>query len=54
MSETSETPLTVIIPAYNEEDTVESVVNTVLKTPLVGEVIVVNDFSKDSTAEIVT
>ncbi len=53
MSDLSEKPLTVVIPAYNEEETVESVINTVLNTPLVGEVVVVNDFSKDRTKEIV-
>ncbi len=53
MSDLPENPLTVVIPAYNEEETVESVINTVLNTPLVGEVVVVNDFSKDKTREIV-
>lgn len=53
MPELPENPLTVVIPAYNEEETVESVINTVLNTPLVGEVVVVNDFSKDRTREIV-
>ncbi len=48
-----ENPLSVVIPAYNEAETVESVINTVLNTPLVGEIIVVNDCSKDDTAEIV-
>jgi len=54
MSQYSNKPLTVIIPAYNEEKTVEHVIKDVLSQPLVGEVIVVNDFSKDATAEIVT
>jgi len=53
MSDLPENPLTVVIPAYNEEETVESVINTVLTTPLVGEVVVVNDFSTDKTKEIV-
>lgn len=53
MSSLPEKPLTVIIPAYNEEKTVESVIYKVLNTPLVGEVVVVNDFSKDGTADIV-
>jgi len=53
MSDLPQNPLTVVIPAYNEEDTVESVINTVLNTPLVGEVVVVNDFSTDKTKEIV-
>lgn len=50
----SERPLTVVIPAYNEEKTVAQVIDTVLNVALVGEVIVVDDCSKDRTAEIVT
>lgn len=46
-------PLTVVIPAYNEEKTVEHVIQQVLQVPLVGEVIVVDDCSKDQTAQIV-
>ena len=53
MSALLKDPLTVAIPAYNEEETVESVIKTVLNTPLVGEVVVVNDFSTDDTASIV-
>jgi len=53
MPDLPEKPLSVVIPAYNEAETVESVINTVLNTPLVGEVVVVNDFSTDNTAEIV-
>lgn len=53
MPELPEKPLTVVIPAYNEEKTVEHVIKTVLAIPLVGEVVVVNDCSKDDTAEIV-
>ena len=41
-----------IIPAYNEERTIAGVVETCLKTPEVGEVIVVNDGSTDRTLEI--
>jgi len=48
--------LTVIIPAYNEEETISDTLNTVLgsdypKTKL--EILVVNDGSTDKTAEIV-
>lgn len=53
MKDLPENPLTVVIPAYNEENTVEFVIRKVLDTPLVGEVVVVNDCSKDKTAEIV-
>ncbi|GAA5494302.1 Glycosyltransferase involved in cell wall bisynthesis [Rubritalea squalenifaciens DSM 18772] len=47
-------PLTVVIPAYNEEKTVAQVIEAVLQVDLVGEVIVVDDCSKDKTAEIVS
>ena len=53
MSEILERPLTVVIPAYNEEKTVEQVIHTVLAIPLVGEVVVVNDYSTDDTSKIV-
>ncbi len=41
--------VSVIIPAYNEERTISAVVETCLKADEVGEVIVVNDGSKDNT-----
>jgi len=46
--------VSVVIPAYNEEDCIEGTVHAVMKStyPL-QEVIVVNDGSKDRTAEIV-
>lgn len=44
----------VIIPAYNEEERITSVLEVVLQTPLVNEVIVVNDGSTDKTAEVVS
>ena len=36
-------------PAFNEEKTVAEVVKVCLKTPEVGEIIVVNDGSQDKT-----
>lgn len=46
--------VSVLIPAYNEEATVEQVLRRVLRLGgLVGEVIVVDDGSTDHTAEIV-
>ena len=42
--------LSVVIPAYNEESTVEQVVRSVFEVPLVGEVIVVDDCSGDATS----
>ena len=43
--------LSVVMPAYNEENTIVSIVNTVLSRPEVGELIIVNDASKDATWE---
>ncbi len=43
--------VSVIIPAFNEEKTVAEVVKVCLKTPEVGEIIVVNDGSQDKTKE---
>lgn len=41
----------VIIPAYNEEQTIAEVVSVVVASPLIDEVIVVSDGSTDQTAE---
>ncbi len=43
--------ISVIIPAYNEEGTIEEVVSEVIGHPQVGEVIVVSDGSTDMTAD---
>ncbi len=48
--------LSIIIPAYNEEKTIESLLNKVLQTHIDGigkEVIIVNDCSTDNTAVVV-
>ena len=44
--------LSVVIPCYNEESTVASVVDKVLANPWVAEVIVVDDGSTDKSREI--
>lgn len=44
--------LSVIIPVYNERDTVALVIDKVLKLPLSKELILVDDFSTDGTREI--
>lgn len=44
--------LSVIIPAYNEEKTIEAIINKVNNLPIEKEIIVVNDCSKDNTAAI--
>ena len=44
--------LSVVIPCYNEESTVASVVDKVLANPWVAEVIVVDDGSTDKSREV--
>lgn len=44
--------LSVIVPAYNEEKTISAILDELLSHELVGEIIVINDASKDSTAEV--
>ncbi len=44
--------LSVIIPAYNEEKTIEAIINRVNNLPIEKEIIVVNDCSRDNTAVI--
>ena len=43
--------VSVIIPAYNEEETVAKVIGVVKKVSFVDEIIVVNDGSSDNTEE---
>lgn len=45
--------LSVIMPAYNEEKTIEEIIKKVLKVPLNIELIVVDDGSKDKTRQII-
>ncbi len=44
--------LSVIIPAFNEKDTINDIIGRVLRTPFEKEVIVVDDGSTDGTSEI--
>jgi len=44
----------VVMPAYNEAATIRTVVERVLQRPEVGELILVDDASKDGTAEAAT
>jgi glycosyltransferase involved in cell wall biosynthesis len=44
--------LSVVMPAYNEAATIRTVVLRVLQQPEVGELIVVDDGSRDSTAQL--
>ena len=44
--------LTLIMPAYNEESTIEAIVRKVMKYNDVHQLIVINDASTDRTPEI--
>jgi glycosyltransferase involved in cell wall biosynthesis len=46
--------VTVIIPAYNEKDTIQEIVDRVLATGIPSEVVIVDDGSKDGTREILS
>ncbi len=43
--------LSVVMPCFNEEKTVQTIVEAVLASPWVGELIIVNDCSTDGTAD---
>ena len=45
--------LTVVMPCYNEQETVKSIVDRVLASPYVRELIIVDDHSADQTLEII-
>ena len=49
MSESATPCLTVVVPVFNEEATIADVLRTVLRQPLVREVIAVDDGSGDKT-----
>jgi len=44
--------LSVVIPVYNEKDTIFEILRRVLDTDMRKEIVVVDDFSKDGTREI--
>jgi len=44
--------VSVIVPAFNEEKTIEGVIETLQKSPLLDEIICVNDGSSDRTKDI--
>lgn len=49
--------LSIIIPAYNEQDTIHLILNKVIDVELIAsvekEIIIVNDFSTDKTREVI-
>src|SRR5690606_35430368 len=47
-------PLSVVMPCFNEEATVATIVGAVLDSPLVGELIVVDDCSTDGTRAVLS
>ena len=52
MTEKPTACLSVVVPAYNEETTLASVVKKLLELPHLLEVVIVDDCSRDHTAEI--
>ena len=50
--------LSIVIPAYNEESTIEEIISKVQAVSLPGglsrEIVIVNDGSKDKTADILS
>jgi len=44
--------LAVVMPAFNEENTLEEIIRRVLEQPMVGQLIVVDDASRDNTPKI--
>ena len=46
--------LSVVMPCYNERETIEEIIRRVLAVPIRTELIVVDDGSKDGTREILT
>jgi glycosyltransferase involved in cell wall biosynthesis len=45
--------LSVVMPAYNEEDTIAEIVGLVLQSPYTAELLIIDDYSSDRTVEIV-
>ena len=45
--------LSVVMPAYNEEDTIAEIVGQVLRSPFTAELLIIDDASNDRTVEIV-
>lgn len=48
-----ERQLSVVMPAYNEQDTIEEIVGLVLASPYTAELLIIDDCSSDDTVKIV-
>jgi len=44
--------LSIVIPVYNEKDTIEEIIRRIRATPFEKEIIIVDDFSTDGTREL--
>ncbi|MDP9333664.1 MAG: glycosyltransferase [Actinomycetota bacterium] len=51
MSATAERCLSVVMPCFNEESTISTVLGRVLASPYVNEVIVIDDCSSDGSVQ---
>ncbi|GMR19317.1 MAG: hypothetical protein BMS9Abin34_451 [Patescibacteria group bacterium] len=51
MSVTKHQTVSAVVPVFNEEKTVSKVIESLLKSPLIDEVIVINDGSEDKSLE---
>jgi glycosyltransferase involved in cell wall biosynthesis len=51
-SSQSQNVLSVVVPAYNEEETLADVIGKLLRVPSLLEVVIVDDCSKDRTPEV--
>ncbi len=45
--------LSVVMPAYNEEDTIAEIIGLVLASPFTAELVIIDDASRDRTVEII-
>jgi glycosyltransferase involved in cell wall biosynthesis len=46
--------LSVIMPVFNEKDTIREIIRRVLESPVVGEIVIIDDGSFDGTSEILS
>jgi glycosyltransferase involved in cell wall biosynthesis len=46
--------ISVVVPVYNERPTIESIINRVKAVPLEKEIVIVDDYSRDGTRDILS